>query len=250
MSRHHCSVLVGVMATSLTLAMPALAMETEITIDQDKAMAGGITPGDEPGFPIDINRPGRYVLKSNLYPGPSNGIEIRSHDVTIDFNGFRLQGFGQGNNGILAFGDTGTIMNGVIAGFRGMGIMAQGSLWTVENMRILVNGSNGVLTTGHFGRIERNTIAFSENGIMCGTGCLITNNNVNSNRADGINLFSGTVLGNAIFNNVGFGIRSDPVTGVDRTVGFGNNTLSGNNHGDVQVLNASPLQPNVCRPRC
>jgi hypothetical protein len=50
--------MVNVVATSLALvAMPAMAMETEIKIDQDKAIAGGVTPGDVPGFPITLTQP-------------------------------------------------------------------------------------------------------------------------------------------------------------------------------------------------
>ena len=60
-------ILFGLITTSLVLmVLPAVAMETEIKIDQDKAVAGGITPGDGPGFPITLTQPGRYVLTSNL----------------------------------------------------------------------------------------------------------------------------------------------------------------------------------------
>jgi len=84
MSTHDCSLLVSVVAISLALlTMPAVAMETEIKIDQDKAIAGGVTPGDAPGFPITLTQPGRYVLTSNLYPpADTDGIEIKSHDIT------------------------------------------------------------------------------------------------------------------------------------------------------------------------
>ena len=32
-------------------AQSVSAMETEVTLNQDKAISGGITPGDAPGFP-------------------------------------------------------------------------------------------------------------------------------------------------------------------------------------------------------
>jgi hypothetical protein len=77
-------------------AIPAVAMETEVKIDQNKALAGGVTPGDAPGFPITLTQPGRYVLTSNLYPPPdTGGIETKNHDITVDFNGFRLHGLGE-----------------------------------------------------------------------------------------------------------------------------------------------------------
>jgi hypothetical protein len=74
MSTHDCSAqLVRTVATLLALvAIPAVAvaMEMEITVDQDMAIAGSVTPGDAPGFPITLSQPGRYVLTSNLYPPP------------------------------------------------------------------------------------------------------------------------------------------------------------------------------------
>jgi len=33
-----------------------------IIINEAKAIAGGITPGDDPGFPITISKPGVYQL--------------------------------------------------------------------------------------------------------------------------------------------------------------------------------------------
>jgi hypothetical protein len=41
-------------------------------------------------------------------------------------------------------GDTATIMNGVIAGFKGNAIESPGDFWTIENMRILSNSGIGV----------------------------------------------------------------------------------------------------------
>ena len=63
-------------------------------IDQDLALAGGVTPGDLPGFPVEISRPGSYRLSGNLrvsVPGV-HPIIIRADNVTIDLNGFTIQG--------------------------------------------------------------------------------------------------------------------------------------------------------------
>ncbi len=253
MSTHDCSLLVSVVAISLALlTMPAVAMETEIKIDQDKAIAGGVTPGDAPGFPITLTQPGRYVLTSNLYPpADTDGIEIKSHDITIDFNGFRLHGFGQAQSGIRVSdvsnpSNTATIMNGVIAGFKGNAILGS-DFWTVENMRILVNGGGVVLND--WARVQRSTIAFSDIGIDCRQSCLIEDNNVSSNQRIGIIILSGTVVRNSIFNNVLHGIQGASAE-FGGAVGFGHNTLAGNNQGNVQVLHVTPLNPNFCAPAC
>lgn len=254
MFRHDRRVLVNVVATSLALvAMPAMAMETEIKIDQDKAIAGGVTPGDVPGFPITLTQPGRYVLTSNLYPPPdTGGIEIKNHDITIDFNGFRLHGHGEATYGIRMpdFSNpwnTATIMNGVIAGFKEEAILSgNGDFWTVENMRILVNGAG--VSLGKWARIQRNTIAFSDINIFCFDGCLVEDNNISSGRI-GVSIKSGTVVRNSIFNNVLHGISGTSAS-LGGAVGFGENTLAGNNQGNAQVLNAAPLNPNFCTPAC
>ena len=78
---------------ALTAAGQALA---QATIDQNKALAGNVTPGDMPGFPITLSVPGSYKLTGNLVvPGGLNGIEITSDNVTLDLNGFRIAGSGR-----------------------------------------------------------------------------------------------------------------------------------------------------------
>jgi hypothetical protein len=240
---------IAIVLQSAVIGLPmAAAMETEITLDQDKAIAGNVTPGDAAGFPITLTQAGRYVLTSNLYPPPDiGGIEIKSHDVTIDFNGFRLHGFGQAKFGIRASPElppnttnTATIMNGVVAGFKENAIDGR-DFWTVENMRVLVNG--GGVTLGKWARVQRNTIAFSDIGVFCFDGCLVLDNSISSGRI-GVNIASGTVVRNSIFNNVLHGISGTA------GVGYGENTLVGNNQGNEQVRNALPLNPNFCSPRC
>jgi hypothetical protein len=53
----------------LLAATSSYAEEGEILIDQERALQGRITPGDEPGFPITLSRPGRYKLVGNLNLG-------------------------------------------------------------------------------------------------------------------------------------------------------------------------------------
>ena len=42
------------------VAMPTWAVDGVILIDQTKALAGNVTPGDTPGFPVTISLPGSY----------------------------------------------------------------------------------------------------------------------------------------------------------------------------------------------
>ena len=72
----------------------ANAVDGVTLIDQNHAMAGNITPGDTPGFPVSINLPGTYKLASNLVvPNASTtAILINVDNVTIDLNGFAILG--------------------------------------------------------------------------------------------------------------------------------------------------------------
>ena len=132
MFTHDGRALIGIAAVSLLVfAMPAAAMEVEVTLNQSKAVAGSVTPGDAPGFPITLTQPGRYVLTSNLYPpAGKDGIEIKAHDVTIDFNGFRLHGGGKASRGIVGSLNNAKIRNGVIEQFKGDGING-GNFWVI-----------------------------------------------------------------------------------------------------------------------
>jgi len=60
-----------------------------ININQAGALAGSITPGDTPGFPVRITVPGSYRLTSNLEvpSGVTRAIEIVTSHVTIDLAG-------------------------------------------------------------------------------------------------------------------------------------------------------------------
>src|SRR5512144_1730857 len=73
---------------------PVLGVDGMKLIDQARAFAGGLTPGDAPGFPVTISQPGSYRLSGNLTVPDANttAIDITSSDVTIDLNGFAIIG--------------------------------------------------------------------------------------------------------------------------------------------------------------
>src|SRR5882757_8656039 len=86
----------------LLAAIPSglYAVDGVVLIDQNRALAGNITPGDAPGFPISITQPGSYRLSGNLtVPASTAGIEISASNVTIDLNGFSLLAPARGLNG-------------------------------------------------------------------------------------------------------------------------------------------------------
>src|ERR1700760_4561283 len=70
------------------------AVDGVVLIDQNHALAGNITPGDTPGFPVTITQPGSYKLSGNLTVADANttAIVIASDYVTLDLNGFSIIG--------------------------------------------------------------------------------------------------------------------------------------------------------------
>src|SRR5688572_28472467 len=100
-------------AALISAALPgtAFAVDGQIANTQARAMAGGITPGDTPGFPVTITQPGSYVLSGNLtVPVESAGgqtlaIRIAADGVWLDLNGFSIIGPGVFLNSAAINGD-------------------------------------------------------------------------------------------------------------------------------------------------
>src|SRR5882672_6643872 len=70
------------------------AVDGVILIDQNRALAGNITPGDAPGFPVTISQSGSYRLSGNITVPDANttAIQITAAYVTLDLNGFSIIG--------------------------------------------------------------------------------------------------------------------------------------------------------------
>ena len=128
-------------AALATLAAPAGAVDGLVLIDQNHALAGSVTPGDAPGFPVTISQAGSYRLASNLtVPAGVNAIEITANDVTIDLNGFSIVGPGvfPGMTGIQGDGRTHIrIEHGSIIGFpTGVQFLGQAQYITLQKLHV------------------------------------------------------------------------------------------------------------------
>ncbi|MFT7775820.1 hypothetical protein [Roseateles sp.] len=190
----HPLLLATLLATSSAFA--------QTTIDQNKALAGGITPGDTAGFPITLSQPGSYKLTGNLnVPADVFGILITAENVTLDLNGFTVRGPGsctrnagtkevvctQQTNanaaGILATQKDVAVRNGMVRGFAGHGVWLQQS-GSAEQLHVSQNAGNGLtLVRGHARDIESDTNGF--NGIS-GSGLLTTGSVARNNGSIGI----------------------------------------------------------------
>src|SRR5438552_9500675 len=84
-----------ILLTSLATAVAITVLaQGVVTIDQNRALAGGVTPGDTPGFPVTLSLPGSYRLTGNLTVPNANttAIQIAANYVTVDLNGFTIIG--------------------------------------------------------------------------------------------------------------------------------------------------------------
>jgi hypothetical protein len=70
------------------------AVDGIVLINQANALAGNVTPGDVPGFPVTISQAGSYRLTGNLSVADVNttAILITAENVTLDLNGFTISG--------------------------------------------------------------------------------------------------------------------------------------------------------------
>jgi hypothetical protein len=237
----------------LQLGGSALA-DGPIIITQAKVLAGNVTPGDGPGFPVSITVPGSYRLGSNLdVPAGRNGIVVTNFNVSIDLDGFALDGgnltpFAKALNGIVATGvETGilSVRNGTILAFSRNGISAATVSFDVfDSLQVIGNGGDGIVAENNV-RITNSTISANSGwGVVCGFFCSVQSSVIASNVKGGIKVKIGNVVGNMIANNTGFGINGGEV-------GAGNNTFWINGGADrVETRGAYPLDPNHCHWDC
>lgn len=141
------------------------------------------TPGDNDATPstFKITQPGSYYLSGNLAAAASkDGIEIAANNVTIDLNGFTLEG-PLGNSGIVAQQPLHglVVRNGVISGFTDRGIRFTGQTTdqnpvgaTIEDLTI-AGGAEVAIDVGTSNRIASVVIDGASSGIYAGKGTSI-----------------------------------------------------------------------------
>jgi hypothetical protein len=234
------------LALLLYLTPVAEAVDGVVLIDQNRALAGNITPGDLPGFPVTISRAGSYRLSGNLdiADPDTTAIEVTADHVTLDLNGFRIQGpldqcsfFIQPvwcQNGVL-FGI------GVLARRAGTNDVFQKHI-SVLNGSVRAMGSTGV-AMGDSARVEKLAVVDNRGyGITVGESSIILGNTVSQNRQAGITAREATVvLGNTVARNGGPGLSGNS------GVGYSNNGFAYNNSEGVQVVGGPiPIGGNMC----
>jgi len=227
----HRSRRLGILAAGLmvvALTRPALAVDGVIEINQSKALAGGVTAGDFPNYPITLSVSGSYRLTSDLTAAGNNGgIVVAADNVTLDLNGFTLYGVaGIGSDGI-GIGDRKNveIKNGTVRGFSRSGVFSNVNTQYIRviGLRAIGNTIDGIDLQGQGNLID---------------GCTSLNNG-----ASGIRVFEGSLVTNSISRgNTAWGLA------LIGPSGYRSNVLTANNGGDAnpQVSGGFQLGTNVC----
>jgi len=209
------------------LSGPMYAVDGVVLIDQNRALAGGVTPGDTPGFPVTLSVPGSYRLTGNLTVPDANttAIQIAADNVTLDLNGFSILGPVVCSFNFLSTPQVSCNLTG-----SGVGVDAFNfphDNLTVVNGTIRGMGSLGISNGGAFGYFEKvHAISNGTVGLSVGDEAIVTGNTASLNRISGILAFAtSTVSGNTATRNGSFGIR----TGCPSSVVGNTAYLSGNN---------------------
>ncbi len=274
MNRH---TFVCLVSTSLALAGAARADNGVIEINQARALAGAVMPGDAPGFPVTLSAAGSYRLTSNLdvtgqaFPANVTAIAV-SRDVgpvALDLGGFSIVGAtvcsgvpvsscaplgsGVGVDALNAFEVS--VRNGYVVGM-GNGGIRLGVGGAVEEVVVRSSGGNSGVVT-------------NLDGIMLGVGGRAIGVTADSNRNHGITLASGLVMQSVFRGNGAAGVNASSgatVVGIVAhqngasglfvplgNVGYGENVLTLNGAGgavDVSVSAglgfANQIGANLC----
>jgi hypothetical protein len=200
---------------SLAIVGPAgtgLAVDGVVEINQASALAGGVNgslASDPAGFPVVITASGSYRLTGNLTATAplQSAIEIEAKDVTIDLNGFTIEGnwtapqacgstvAGVGIHSDAAFRGN-AVVNGRVRGMYVHGVVLEGEGCRIERVIAEENCVTG-LWVGRSGLVSESQALRNATGhgiVVNGGHGLVVRSVANNNGLVGIN-FALSALG-------------------------------------------------------
>ncbi len=190
-------------ALLLALAAPCLALASAgahasdgaVEINQARAIAGGVTPGDGAGFPVTITQSGSYRLTSNLAAaiGAASMISISASGVTLDLGGFEISGNNLAAAGILANTIDVTLRNGAVRAIAGPGIQL-GSRGRAEGVTLRDALGGGIECAAD---CLLRDLTLSSNGgfaVECGVRCAVLDSTMAFNTVGGISTGNDSVV--------------------------------------------------------
>lgn len=158
---------------------PGPVVETMKPLDEVEprvAINAANTPGDGDSV-FKIVAPGSYYLTENFFAGANrHGIEIATSSVTIDLNGFTLQGSGSSKVGVYAPPNLDltniVVRDGIVRSFGEGGVELNALGCAVEDVAVFFCGGRGVEVSGD-SRVLRCTTQTCEFGIRAGSGVIV-----------------------------------------------------------------------------
>lgn len=231
-------------AAALALVpLAAVASDGAIEINQTRALAGGVTAGDAPGFPVTLSASGAYRLTGDLdvrgeaTPGDVTAIEISADDVTLDLGGYAIRGpvVCTGGGSLLSCPGTGS--------GRGVGIASAATptnTW-VRHGRIIGMGSLAVQVLDG-ARLEDLSVVSCGGGLSCGNGCLVAESAVRIVDGDAIAVGAAArVLNNRVGANKGAGVSGSSAA-ASLVLG---NEIEANGGAEINLTGAAAVLENV-----
>ncbi len=220
-------------------------------------------------LPYTISTSGSYYIAGNL-TSTGSGIIVDVDDVTIDLNGFAINGPGTGTGYGISISNQKNveIKNGTVRDFGSYGIRCNYSTdegHRVINVRVIENAGNGISFTGKGHFIKACTVINNGTGIgiKASYGATIINNTVYNNGSDGIQTWtSSLIMGNTVYANDGDGIKSSYSATVVNNIANGNggdgfdigsyatirgNTANNNNDYGIDASSYTLLKDNTAR---
>ncbi|MDJ0788497.1 MAG: hypothetical protein QNK05_16950 [Myxococcota bacterium] len=174
-------------AVAIGASDPIEAVDGVIEINQVRALSGGVTPGDSPGFPVTLSQSGSYVLTGTLSVpnADTTGIVVEAPRVTIELNGFGIEG------PVRCSGSTGDVTcseSGSGIGIHAPRLFPPASTTgtTVRNGFVTGMGSDGI-SLQPFSHVQGVLAQHNaDEGLVLGDDSLVTDSRIVLNRGDGL----------------------------------------------------------------
>lgn len=242
-----CAAIAGPISPPAGPVAPTPGPEPRVAINADN------TPGDADSL-FRITQPGSYYLTSNI-TGVANkrGIEIAVGSVTIDLNGFEMQGIASSLEAVatVASRNNITVKNGVVAGWGGTGIdlavggTAVGSNCSVADVTAINCGGEGILI-GVSGSVKHCHVSGNaKDGIRTNSSCLIESCTAQENVGSGIyagsgsNILNCTALSNGSGGPTDAGIFHVGIGSIQQCTSVSNNGYGFQIFGTISVSGCS-----------
>ncbi len=177
----------------------APTMKTLDEVEPRIAINAANTPGDATAQFI-IAQPGSYYLTGNIgASGSRAAIRIAANDVSIDLNGFAIDGAGSSGvaSGITSLGSVargGRIHNGTISNWANSGAFLVGEGSLLENLRIGGNAVNGVQLSNHSAMRRCTLIGNGGNSVRTFDSCIVEDCIIETSGTAGIDVSSSNII--------------------------------------------------------